>query len=103
MVVTYGYGFGDSHVNRILEDMLTIPSTHIVIISWDKAEGRIQKFVESNNNSPFTLLIGKHFGDLKTLVDNYLPKAAIDRITERQHRILEKDVKTINQIKSTAT
>lgn len=93
VVVTYGYGFGDSHVNRILEDMLTIPSTHIVIISWDKAEGRIQKFVESNNTSQFTLLIGKHFGDLKILVDNYLPKAAIDRITERQYRIMEKRYK----------
>ena len=90
VVVTYGYGFGDSHVNRILEDMLTIPSTHIVIISWDGADERIKNFVESNNSSQFTLLIGNHFGDLKPLVDNYLPKAAIDRITERQHEVLEK-------------
>jgi hypothetical protein len=90
VVVTYGYGFGDSHVNRILEDMLTIPSTHIVIISWDGADERIKNFVERNNSSQFTLLIGNHFGDLKTLVDNYLPKAAIDRITERQHEVLEK-------------
>lgn len=90
VVVTYGYGFGDSHVNRILEDMLTIPSTHIVIISWDGADERIKNFVERNNSSQFTLLIGDHFGKLKTLVDNYLPKAAIDRITERQHEVLEK-------------
>ena len=90
VVVTYGYGFGDSHVNRILADMLTIPSTHIVVISWDRANGRIQRFIENTNLSQFTLLIGDHFGDLKTLVDNYLPKAAIDRITERTQRILEK-------------
>lgn len=90
VVVTYGYGFGDSHVNRILADMLTIPSTHIVVISWDTANGRIQRFIENTNLSQFTLLIGDHFGDLKTLVDNYLPKAAIDRITERTQRILEK-------------
>ena len=89
VIVTYGYGFGDSHVNRILKDMLTIPSTHIVIISWDNATGRIQKFVEDNNITQFTLLIGNHFGDLETLVNNYLPKAAIDRITEQQHRVLE--------------
>ena len=31
VLVTYGYGFGDDHINRILQDMLTIPSTHIVI------------------------------------------------------------------------
>ena len=90
VVVTYGYGFGDSHVNRILADMLTIPSTHLVVISWDKANGRIQRFIENNNLSQFTLLIGEHFGDLKTLVENYLPKAAIDRITEREQRVLEK-------------
>lgn len=90
VVVTYGYGFGDSHVNRILADMLTIPSTHLVVISWDKANGRIQRFIENNNLSQFTLLIGEHFADLKTLVDNYLPKAAIDRITEREQRVLEK-------------
>jgi len=89
VVVTYGYGFGDSHVNRILADMLTIPSTHLVIISWDGASGRIQTFVEENNYSQFTLLIGNHFGNLKTLADNYLPKAAIDRITKRKQDILK--------------
>lgn len=24
-LVTYGYGFGDEHVNRVIRDMLTIP------------------------------------------------------------------------------
>ena len=70
--------------------MLTIPSTHLVVISWDEANGRIQRFIENNNLSQFTLLIGEHFADLKTLVENYLPKAAIDRITEREQRVLEK-------------
>ncbi|KAF5435805.1 hypothetical protein C5S36_02190 [Candidatus Methanophagaceae archaeon] len=56
----------------------------------DKANGRIQRFIENNNLSQFTLLIGEHFADLKTVVENYLPKAAIDRITEREQRVLEK-------------
>ncbi len=99
VVVTYGYGFGDSHVNRILSDMLTIPSTHLVIIAWDiwdekdktfgASRSRIEKFVEDNNYSQFTLLIGSHFSDLRILVDNYLPKAAIDRITKRKQDILK--------------
>lgn len=89
-VVTYGYGFGDSHVNNTLKEMLTVPSTHLVIISWDGANGRIEKFVEDINHSQLTLLIGSHFGDLKILVENYLPKAAIDRISERKLRLLEK-------------
>jgi len=90
VVVTYGYGFGDSHINRILRDMLTIPSTHIVIISYDKSSDRIQKFYEYNNKAQITLLMGNHFGDLIELVDNYLPKAAIDRITQRMQNILER-------------
>jgi hypothetical protein len=90
VVVTYGYGFGDSHINRILQDMLTIPSTHLVIISYDESSDRIQKFYEYSNKAQITLLMGNHFGDLKELVDNYLPKAAIDRITQRMQNILER-------------
>ena len=90
VLVTYGYGFGDSHINRIIEDMLTIPSTHIVIISYDKVDGRLEKIVKKINKSQLTLLIGSHMADLQVLTDNYLPKSAIDRITERKHNILEK-------------
>lgn len=103
VLVTYGYGFGDSHINAIIRDMLTIPSTHLVIISFDKAgdkpadkndgiriPGRIEKFVNECNASQLTLLIGKHFGHIRTLTENYLPKSAIDRISDRRHKIEEK-------------
>lgn len=86
-LITYGYGFGDSHINRIIEDMLTIPSTHVVIISYDGASGRISKFYNRNNPAQFTMLLGDHFGDFKTLVDNYLPKAAIDRLSIKMQHI----------------
>ncbi len=89
-VVAYGYGFGDSHINRILKDMLSIPSTHIVIISYDDASERIEKFYKYVNPAQITLLLGNHFGDLKTLSDEYLPKAAIDRLTERMQKNKEK-------------
>ncbi len=87
VLVTYGYGFGDSHVNRIIGDMLTIPSTHLVIISYDGASGRIESFYNNNNPAQFTLLLGNHFGDLKTLVDHYLPKAAIDRLSIKMQQL----------------
>ena len=89
VVVTYGYNFGDSHINHILKNMLLIPSTHLVIISRGEDHEKIKIFVKENNQSQFTLLLGSHFGDFKTLVDNYLPKAAIDRITERKQKILQ--------------
>jgi hypothetical protein len=90
VVVTYGYGFGDTHINRVIEDMLTLPSTHLVIISFDTASGRIMNFYERMNPAQVTLIIGNHVGSLQNLVDNYLPKAAIDRIQERLVRTLEK-------------
>ncbi|MDM8173464.1 SIR2 family protein [Olivibacter sp. 47] len=94
VVVTYGYGFGDTHINRVIEDMLTLPSTHLVIISFDTASGRVQSFYEKMNSAQITLIMGNHIGDLKNLVENYLPKAAIDRIQERLVKTLEKRGKT---------
>ena len=38
-LVTFGYGFGDEHINRVIKDMLTIPSTHLVIISFNDTGG----------------------------------------------------------------
>ena len=93
-LVTYGYGFGDGHVNRVIRDMLTIPSTHLVVISWDDPgrapdkPGRIEQFcMDVGRPAQITLLVGSHFGSLSNLVDHYLPKPAIDYITKRQTQI----------------
>lgn len=92
VLVTYGYGFGDDHLNRALSDMLTIPSTHLVIIAWgEKPHKRIRSFVESAGHaSQVTLLLGKHFGDLAELVAHYLPKPAIDPLTLRMTQLVER-------------
>jgi len=98
VLVTYGYGFGDSHINRIIKDMLTIPSTHLVIISYDLANNRIKNFIEQCNPSQLTLLIGNHVADLEILSSHYLPKPAIERITDRQTKISEQfDRQIINK------
>ncbi|MFM9329086.1 SIR2 family protein [Paenibacillus mesotrionivorans] len=90
-IITYGYGFGDDHINRVIADMLTIPSTHLVIISFDTAGGRIPKFVEKvGRDAQISLLIGNHFGDISNLVKHYLPKSAIDTITMRKSELLAK-------------
>jgi hypothetical protein len=92
--------FGDSHINRVIEDMLTIPSTHLVVIAWDKmidekdgkrnfgaGRERITKFLENKNSAQCTLFIGEHFADLKNLVEFYLPKSAIDRLTVKMQKL----------------
>ena len=89
VLVTYGYGFGDEHINRTITDMLTMASTHLVIISYSDEGGRISSFCEQvRRNSQISLLIGPHFGNMSILVENYLPKPAMDRITIRKTELL---------------
>lgn len=90
VLVTYGYGFGDDHINRVLEDMLTIPSTHLVVIAHGNTGGRVGNFCEkTGRTAQISILLGSHFGDLTTLVDHYLPKPAIDYITSRKAELLK--------------
>lgn len=89
-LVTYGYSFGDEHINRVIRDMLTIPSTHLVVISYDDPLGRImQTYREMGRPSQISLLIGPALADLPTLTENYLPKAAIDKTTFRMSELLK--------------
>lgn len=89
VVVSYGYGFGDDHVNRVLGDMLTIPSTHLVIVSYG-ADERLKAFLgKGGRDAQTSLLIGSHFANLSNLVDHYLPKPALDYITGRMTELLK--------------
>ena len=89
-LICYGYSFGDEHINRVIEDMLTIPSTHLVVIAYDDPLGRVMKtYEELGRTAQITLLLGNHLGDLRTLVDRYLPKSAIDRTTFRMAELLK--------------
>jgi len=106
-LVTYGYSFGDEHINRVIEDMLTIPSTHLVVIAYSDPMERIMKIYRKvSRSAQTTLLIGNHLGDLKELVDHYLPKPAIDRTTFRMAELLksrigkEQEQKTDEEVSS---
>ena len=88
VVVTYGYGFGDDHVNRVLLDMLAIPSTHLVIITYE-LDDRVKAFLGRTRDAQVSLLIGSHFSDVQTLVGNYLPKPALDYITGRMIELMK--------------
>lgn len=89
-LVSYGYSFGDEHINRVIEDMLTIPSTHLVAISFGDPLGRIMATYEKiGRPAQISLLIGDHVGNLEQLVDHYLPKPAIDRTTFRMAELLK--------------
>ena len=89
-LVSYGYSFGDEHINRVVRDMLTIPSTHLVVISRDDPLGRIMKtYEELGRPSQISLLIGHALAELTTLTESFLPKAAIDKTTFRMSELLK--------------
>jgi len=90
-LVTYGYSFGDEHINRVIRDMLTIPSTHLVIISYNDPLGRIMEtYEELGRPSQISLMIGPTLSDLQILTENFLPKAAIDKTTFRMSELLNR-------------
>lgn len=94
-VVTYGYSFGDEHINRALRDMLTIPSTHLVVISHGDPLGRVMRTYEQiGRPSQISLMIGPALADLTTLTEHYLPKAAIDKTTFRMSELLKQRFST---------
>lgn len=89
-LVTYGYSFGDDHINRVIRDMLTIPSTHLVIIAYKDILGRIMKnYCDIGRPSQISLLIGPELANIETLTDYFLPKPAIDRTTIRMGELLK--------------
>lgn len=89
-LVTYGYGFGDEHINRVIRDMLTIPSTHLVVISYNDPIGRILQFYEETARyDQVSILMGSNLGDITNLANDYLPKSAIDRTTIRMAELLQ--------------
>lgn len=100
-LVTYGYGFGDDHINRVIYDMLTIPSTHLVIISFDDPIGRILQFYQqSAHYAQMSVMIGNNLGDISNLANDYLPKSAIDRTTIRMAELLQHRMGATNMVSS---
>jgi hypothetical protein len=89
VLVTYGYGFGDDHINRTIRDMMTIPSTHLVIISYNSTDGRVTRFCDRlGRDEQLTVLLGPKVAGLGALVENFLPKPAIDRNTWKMMELL---------------
>lgn len=89
-LITYGYSFGDEHINRVIRDMLTVPSTHLVVIAYNDPLGRImQTYQELGRPSQISLMIGPALADLQILTESFLPKAAIDKTTFRMSELLK--------------
>lgn len=99
-LVIYGYSFGDDHINRIIADMLTIPSTHIVIIAYDDNEKRVMNFYNScGHSAQISLIIGKDIANISALTGLYLPKSAIDKTSVKMAELLKQRISTNEESK----
>jgi hypothetical protein len=73
-LVTYGYSFGDDHINRVVHDMLTIPSAHVLIIAFSDDGGRITRFTDSyRRTGQVSLMLGPSFATIARLTEEWLP------------------------------
>ncbi len=89
VTVTYGYSFGDEHINRVLRDALTIPSTHLVVISFDDRLKRIMAAYEQwGRSAQISLLVGPELAGIESLTTRYLPKPSIDMASHRMGDLL---------------
>ena len=94
-LVVYGYSFGDDHINRIITDMLTIPSTYLVIIAYDDDTKRIMNFYSKCGHSDqISLLIGNEIADINKLTGLYLPKSAIDKTSIKMAELIKARITT---------
>jgi len=101
-LVTFGYGFGDDHINRIIGDMLRIPSTHLVVVSRDPLNAlesfKKRTFYPLNQT---TELIGPNIGGLAEF-SQFLPSLVSDRVLEAQFDYLDRRTK-LNGVLQPAT
>lgn len=87
-LVTYGYSFGDDHINRVIKDMLTIPSTHLLAISYDDSYGRISRFaLDHQRLGQVSLMIGPEFASLPALVGKWLPRPSAEFLLQSRAKI----------------
>lgn len=91
-LVTYGYSFGDDHINRIVHDMLTIPSAHLLIIAFSDDGQRISKFADSyRRTGQVSLMMGPSFADITRLTENWLPWPGVAHVNGLQPNAADPD------------
>lgn len=87
VLFTYGYGYGDAHINRIIADALTLSSTHLVAVSYSEIPG-FEEIKAAAPTAQTTELIGSDVANLAAFVD-LLPASGSFDLLEKQLRHAE--------------
>jgi len=92
VLISYGYGFGDEYINRIIYNALSISTFQLIVISFGWTE-KIKEFYEKvKEDSRISFLIGSYLGDWYNFVMNILPDI-------KQLESEEKILKTMRKLK----
>ena len=83
VLFTFGYGFGDSHINRIIQDMLTIPSTHLVVCSFDASQSIDSCLGKFDANPQISAFMGPDFATIDA-IGAWLPRLSSEPLLRRQ-------------------
>jgi hypothetical protein len=57
-----------------------------MVIAFSDPGDRLASFLAAVAPEQYSLLLGSHFGDIATLVENYLPQAGAEQLLLRQAR-----------------
>ena len=81
--------------DRIIADMLTIPSTHLVIIAYNDEGNRAINFYNNCGHiDQISLFIGEDIANIKALTSLYLPKSAIDKTSIKMAELIKARITT---------
>jgi hypothetical protein len=78
VLFTYGYSFGDEHINDIINQALSIPSFTLIIIDYygtglDVKPNKNIRRLKELNDPRIIIIQGEHYGDFPFFVQNLLP------------------------------
>lgn len=97
VLVTYGYGFGDSHINRIIRDMLRIHSTHLAVVSYGQLSALDHFKRDYFPSNQTTELVGPALGALPQFVD-FVPSIVSAELLDTQARQAEASARLRNAL-----
>jgi len=92
VLIVYGYGFGDEHVNRVIYNALSISTFQLIIVSWSWTDKMKEFYEKVKEDSRVSFMIGKYLGDWYNFVFNLLPDI-------KKMKIDEKIVETMKKLK----
>lgn len=106
VLITYGYSFGDEHINRIIIDAMSIPSFQLVVVSYDfpSKDSHLNRFFQNMKDSEnASFIFGKEYADWATFTTKILPDIPNIEIEEKVRERLAKAKKAEKEMKGEDT